>query len=144
MNLVDWPVRLKEKLEIRDDVSKYILASSIILLIFSLVMLTENKYDFNQSNSRVDAGIDGDIVNVTINRYRAVPSRPEIESRDGIRFVNNASYHLEIDFEGDRQVFTIEPSSYKVINLNNSLYYDVKAINNSNSFREITAGIKVN
>lgn len=103
----------------------------------------ENGQEEAQRTGLTEADIEGEIIDVVIDDQRAEPSSPTIGQEDGIRFVSESSYDLQVEFDREVETFTLAQGDSVITNPESIVYYTANPVDESVEFREISARVNV-
>jgi len=89
-----------------------------------------------ESEILTESDIEGDVIEVTIDEDGADPSRPEITQEDGIKFVNNLGFDVQLEFDADRyEEIVIEDGQSKIKDFQRIIYYQITPVNEDVEYR---------
>ena len=97
---------------------------------------TEEETIEPENETLTESDIEGDITEVTIEENSTDPTRPEINEEDGIEFVNNAEFDIQLEFDREGyEAVTIEEGESKIKDFQDITYYEISAVEDDIEFR---------
>ena len=124
----------------REQLPIYGLIGVAVISGFAFLYISPLEISHDEDDRNVD--IEGETVNVSVDRERAEPFRPVISPEDGVRFINTADHQLEFEFDRHVDSFSLQSGESRVVDLKMTVYYNVTA-SGQEEFRPILAGISV-
>ncbi len=80
--------------------------------------------------------IEGDITEVVFEGQRADPSRPEISPEDGIEFVNQEDFEVQLEFDREEyETVTLESGESGVMDIERIVYYEITPVDEDVEYR---------
>ena len=125
-----------------------VLAASIFVFAqtdFDLISEEEELPEENGAENETDSGptgfisadqIEGDITEVVFEGQRADPSRPEISPEDGIEFVNQEDFEVQLEFDrDDYETVTLSSGESGVMDIERIVYYEITPVDEDVEYR---------
>lgn len=133
--------KLSDRLSYTDEI-----AFVAVLVIFGVAIVMSSGSGFPTEffpEEVTAASSEPEALQIVLDDERASPNRPEIRPEEEVKFVNNASYDLKLEFTRNVENFTLEQGEASTVNATRILYYTAAPVDESVEFREIHAGINV-
>ena len=125
-----------------------VLAASIFVFAqtdFELMSEEEELPEENGEENETESGptgfisadeIEGEITEVVLSDQRADPSRPEISPEDGIEFVNQEDFEVQLEFDREEyETVTLSSGESGVMDIERIVYYEITPVDEDVEYR---------
>jgi len=96
----------------------------------------ENETDSGPTGFISADEIEGEITEVVLSDQGADPSRPEISPEDGIEFVNQEDFEVQLEFDrDDYETVTLSSGESGVMDIERIVYYEITPVDEDVEYR---------